>query len=267
MSDITRYNTPGLMRYARLTRDFLRRLPEMPSAYLHPWRRESIRKLNALKDSHKGERCFVVGNGPSLNVTDLSKLQNEFSIGTNRIFLAKEELGFSPTVLLSVNNLVVEQSARELEALDMPKFFSWRCREWISMDSNTHFLYTSYFTPGFAKNVSGRVWEGGTVTNVALQLAYHLGFKHVVLIGVDHNYVDKGKPNSTVESQGPDPNHFSKDYFGKGFKWQLPDLETWEDGYRIVRQAYEADSREVLDATIGGKLQVFKKIDYDSLWL
>lgn len=253
-------------RLARNVYDGIRRLPELPSAYLHPWRRESIRRLKDLKDSHKGERCFVVGNGPSLKVTDLSKLKNEFSIGSNRIFLAEEELGFKPSVLLSVNDLVVEQSADELRALQMPKFFSWRARKWIDLDPFTHFIYTSYTTPGFTKDVSGRVWEGGTVTNVALQLAYHLGFKQAILIGVDHNYVDKGKPNSTVESKGDDPNHFSVKYFGKGFQWQLPDLEAWEDGYRMVRAAYEGDGREVLDATIGGKLQVFKKVPYDSLF-
>lgn len=251
---------------ARRIYDGLRRFPDLPSAYLHPWRRESMRKLGELKDSHKGERCFVVGNGPSLKVTDLSKLQKEFSIGSNRIFLAEEELGFKPSILLSVNDLVVQQSVQELTALQMPKFFSWRARKWIQPDALTHFLYTTYTTPSFAKDARGRIWEGGTVTNVALQLAYHFGFKQVILIGVDHNYVDKGKPNSTVESKGDDPNHFSARYFGKGFQWQLPDLEAWEDGYRMVRKAYEADGREVLDATIGGKLQIFKKVDFSTLF-
>ncbi|MGB4595926.1 MAG: 6-hydroxymethylpterin diphosphokinase MptE-like protein [Anaerolineaceae bacterium] len=253
-------------KLARRVYDSVRRLPDLPSAYLHPWRRESMRKLGELKDSHKGERCFIVGNGPSLKITDLSKLQNDFSIGSNRIFLAEEELGFKPSVLLSVNDLVVQQSVKELSALQMPKFFSWRARKWIQPDALTHFLYTTYTTPSFAKDARGRIWEGGTVTNVALQLAYHLGFKQVILIGVDHNYVDKGKPNSTVESKGDDPNHFSTKYFGKGFQWQLPDLDAWEDGYRTVRKAYEADGREVLDATIGGKLQVFKKVDYKVLF-
>lgn len=253
-------------KLARRIYDGLRRLPDLPSAYLHPWRRESMRRLGELKDSHKGERCFIVGNGPSLKVTDLSKLKNEFSIGSNRIFLAEEELGFKPSMLLSVNDLVVQQSLEELNALQMPKFFSWRACKWIQPDSLTHFLYTTYTTPSFAKDARARIWEGGTVTNVALQLAYHFGFKQVILIGVDHNYVDKGKPNSTVESQGDDPNHFSVKYFGKGFQWQLPDLEAWENGYRMVREAYEADGREVLDATIGGKLQVFKKIDYETLF-
>jgi len=246
--------------------DAVQRLPEGPAAYLHPWRRESIRKLAALKDSHIGERCFVAGNGPSLRNTDLSKLKGEFSFGFNRIFLAAEELGFVPSCLVAINDLVIEQSAAELQAAQMPKFFAWRARRWIQMDADTHFIYTSYTGPGFSRDVTGRVWEGATVTNVALQLAYHMGFSTVILIGVDHSFSTQGKANVTVTSTGEDPNHFSGAYFGKGFRWQLPDLETSERGYRNARQAFESDNRQVLDATIGGKLTIFPKVEYDSLF-
>jgi len=91
-----------LMKFAHQAYDGLRRLPELPSAYLHPWRRESMRKLAALKDSHKGERCFLIGNGPSLRQTDLTLLKNEFTFGFNRIFLAAEELNFTPSCLVSI---------------------------------------------------------------------------------------------------------------------------------------------------------------------
>lgn len=254
------------MNIARRAYDGLQRLPELPAATLHPWRRESRRRLAAQEDSHKGERCFVIGNGPSLKHTDLSKLKNDFTIGMNRIFLAAEELGFLPDILVCVNDLVVEQSVPEFQALQMPKFFSWRARKWLSMDPWTHFIYTTYTSPKFATDVCGRVWEGATVTNVCLQLAYHMGFTEVILIGVDHSFATKGSPNTTIQSQGDDPNHFSAAYFGKGFRWQLPDLETSEMGYRMARKAYEADGRRVLDATIGGKLDIFEKVDYNSLF-
>ncbi len=167
---------------------------------------------------------------------------------------------------MCINDLVVEQSVDEFNALKMPKFFSWRARKWLQMDDYTHFLYTTYTEPKFARDLRGRVWEGATVTNVCLQLAYHLGFKEAILIGVDHSFATKGTPNTTVQSQGDDPNHFSAAYFGKGFRWQLPDLETSEVAYRMARKAYEADGRKVLDATIGGKLDIFEKVDYESLF-
>ena len=93
-----------------------------------------------------------------------------------------------------------------------------------------------------------------------------MGFKQVILIGVDHNFATKGKPNETVVSQGDDPNHFNAGYFGKGFRWQLPDLDTSERAYIMAREAYKEDGREIIDATIGGKLQVYPKVNYDSLF-
>jgi hypothetical protein len=83
---------------------------------------------------------------------------------------------------------------------------------------------------------------------------------------VDHNFATKGPAGMAITSQGDDPNHFSPNYFGKGFRWELPDLETSEQGYRLARQAYETAGRQVLDATIGGKLTLFPKVDYDSLF-
>jgi hypothetical protein len=34
----------------------------------------------------------------------------------------------------------------------------------------------------------------------------------------------------------------------------------------MAREAYEADGRRVLDATVGGKLMVFPKVDYNELF-
>jgi len=261
---------PFLWNFARATNDAIRRIPELPAAYLHPWRRESIRRLAALKDIHKDKRAFVIANGPSLKYTDMSRLKNEFTFGMNRIYLMFPGLGFSTTYLTVVNDLVIEQTAGELAALSLPKFLAWRSRRHfpanLPINRLPTFLYTSYTGPRFATDVRGRVWEGATVTNVTLQLAFHMGFQQVILIGVDHNYNTKGKPNATVISQGDDPNHFSPSYFGKGFRWQLPDLETSEVGYAMAREAYRKAGREILDATIGGKLTIFPKVDYDSLF-
>ena len=108
---------------------------------------------------------------------------------------------------------------------------------------------------------------GATVTFVALQLAYYMGFQQVCLVGLDHNYKEKGIPSKT-ETRRPeqDESHFHRGYFPQGYKWQLPDLLRSELEFSITREAYEADGREVLDATIGGKCQIFKKVDYQDLF-
>jgi hypothetical protein len=250
----------------RNTRDALKLASRWPASRLHPWRAESIRRIDALKDTHAGERCFIIGNGPSLKNTDLSKLKDEFTIGMNRFYLAFPELGFKTSMLLTVNDLVIEQCAEDIRALPIPTFVSWRGRKWIQPAPNLHYLYTSYEMPCFNGNASGRLWEGATVTYVAMQLAFHLGFKQVILIGVDHSFSTQGKPNTTVVSGGDDPNHFNPAYFGKGFRWQLPDLETSEIAYTMAREAYKQAGREIIDATVGGKLTVFPKVDYEGLF-
>jgi len=263
---------------ARATYDALARFPDLGPAYLHPRRRESVRRLAALKDIHRGQRGFIIGNGPSLRQTDLTKLRGEYTFGMNRIYILFPELGFTTTYFLSINDLVIEQCAGEIMALPMPKFLTWRSHRFfkshqpsaISHQPSSFipptFLYTTYTGPKFARNAAGRLWEGATVTYVALQLAFHMGFERVILIGVDHSFVSKGEANKTITSQGDDPNHFAPNYFGKGFRWQLPDLETSERAYRMAKVAYEADGRQVLDATVNGKLTVFPKVDYNSLF-
>jgi hypothetical protein len=93
-----------------------------------------------------------------------------------------------------------------------------------------------------------------------------MGFEQVILIGVDHNFTSKGEANKTIVSQGDDQNHFAPNYFARGYKWQLPDLDTSEVGYVYAREAYRGAGRQALDATVGGKLTVFPKVDYNSLF-
>jgi hypothetical protein len=228
---------------------------------------KSQHDLMAYKDSHKGERCFILGNGPSLNNTDLELVRNEVTFGLNRIYLLFPKVGFQTNFLVSVNDLVLQQTAKEMAALNIPKFVTWRARKWLRKDPNTIFINSDFTGPeNFTRDATGRIFEGFTVTFVALQLAFYMGFEQVVLIGVDHNFTTKGKANEAVISQGDDPNHFAANYFGKGFKWQLPDLEGSERAYTLAREAYQADGRQVLDATVGGKLTIFPKVDYNSLF-
>lgn len=273
-----------IWQFTRDAYDSLRRVPELPAAYLHPWRRESIRRLAEMKNIHKEKRAFIIGNGPSLKQTDTSKLKNEITFGMNRIYLAFPEWGFTTSYLCVTNDLVVEQFVNDISELTIPKFIAWRSHPHFKaqfsnppiLDSSVSslqspvslptFIYTTYTGPRFARDVRGRVWEGATVTNLALQLAFHMGIEKAILIGVDHNFADKGDANKTVVSQGDDPNHFMPNYFGKGVKWQLPDLDTSEIGYALAREAYRKAGREVVDATVGGKLTIFPKVKYDSLF-
>jgi hypothetical protein len=226
---------------------------------------ESQQRVQRFHNLHKGERCFILGNGPSLNKTDLSLLQKEFTFGMNRIYLLFPKMGYETSYFVSINTLVLEQCADDIHSLNMPRFITWRGRQWFG--DEVYFLDTDYTPPAdFSGNLTGRIFEGSTVTFVAMQIAYYMGFDEVILIGVDHSFSAKGRPNETIVSEGKDPNHFSTDYFGKGFKWQLPDLEASEQAYMLAKEAFDRAGRKIVDATIGGKLDVFPKADYNTLF-
>jgi hypothetical protein len=266
--NIKKYLPSAIWKYvSRLYWGWHNRGRHLLAKFFNPRWLKSRNALLKLRDSRQGQRCFIIGNGPSLSQTDLSLLKEEITFGLNRIYLLFPELGFTTTYLVSVNELVLEQCAHEMITLGMPKFITWRARRWLRRDPGTIFVDSDYTGPeDFTKDASGRIFEGYTVTYVALQLAFYMGFKEVILIGVDHNFTTRGPANMAVVSDGDDPNHFAPDYFGKGFKWQLPDLEASERAYRLAREAYENAGRRVVDATVGGKLTIFPKVDYDGLF-
>jgi hypothetical protein len=250
----------GDRRYESLAEFYLRARAEMNPRY-----QAGLRRIKTLKDKHRGERCFIIGNGPSLENTDLSLLKDEITFGTNRIYLLFDKVGFATTYYVSVNSLVIEQCARDIAGLPCPKFISWDTRHLIDFTADMMFL-RSRTRPTFFTDITKGVWEGATVTYVAMQIAYYLGFRNVILVGVDHSFATQGKPHTVVESQGDDPDHFAPEYFGKGFRWQLPDLECSELAYRLAKNRFESDGGEIVDATVGGKLQVFRKVDYQTLF-
>lgn len=227
--------------------------------------RESHRMLKGMVGRHEGERCFIIGNGPSLASTDLARLRGEYTFGLNRGYLLFDRIGGPTTYLVAVNRLVVEQFGAEIVAAGPTTFVAWRSRKHVPAAGNVVFVRRApsfTFSPDVAESGA---WEGATVTFVAMQLAFHMGFSEVVLIGVDHSFTTPGRPNQLVTSRGDDPNHFDPNYFGKGVRWELPDLELSERAYRLARDRFAAAGRTVIDATVGGKLTVFPKADYDSI--
>ena len=242
----------------------------------------SIKLLGEYQDIHKGQRCIIIGNGPSLNKMDMSFLKDEITFGMNRIYLGFEKWGFIPSYYVSVNPLVIEQSEELISQIPCPKFLSMNGLPYLSHPEN-FMLIKSLDNPSVFKelqiaspeqqslfNNRGQfstdprvgIFEGYTVTYVAMQLAYYMGFQEVYLIGVDHSFTTKGVPNKEVKSQGEDSDHFAPNYFGKGVRWNLPDLENSEKSYRLAKQVFESGGRQIFDATVDGKLNVFPKVDY-----
>ena len=222
--------------------------------------------LTGYYNRHHGQRCVIIGNGPSLNKMDLSFLKDEITFGMNRIYLLFDKWDFRPTYYVSVNPLVIEQSAEQIRKITSPKFLGLKGLPYIQNHQDTIFLQ-SIRTPSFSKDPREGLWEGHTVTYVAMQLAYFMGFSDVILIGVDHHFKIQGPANKEVISEGDDPNHFHPQYFGKGVRWQLPDLAKSELAYSLAKQAFESDGRRILDATVDSHLTIFPKAEYRQIFL
>lgn len=204
---------------------------------------------------------MIVCNGPSLNAMDLSFLRNEVVFGMNKIHLGLEKFGFYPRYLVAVNALVVAQSRDALVAMSCVKFIGERAAPHLPEDAFTYHLPILGPPTVFSPDIAQGVREGGTVTHVALQIAFYMGFSDVVIIGMDHRYAFSGKPHQTNRLLGPDQNHFSSTYFS-GHDWQNPDLERSEESYAEALRVYETKGLRIVDATVDGACPVFSKGDY-----
>jgi hypothetical protein len=224
-------------------------------------------RLSWLRNRHQGERCVLVANGPSLNRMDLSFLRQETVIGLNKIYLGLHRFGFYPRYHVAINPKVLQQAAHDIRALNCVKLLgAYALAAGLNEDALTYIVPPAPDSLGFSTDLAQGMLEGWTVTYAALQVAYHLGFDEVVLIGLDHRYAFEGQPNETRVMSGPDPNHFSDHYFAPGQAWDNPDLARSEQSYRLARRAFEAAGRRVLDATLDGACTVFPKLDYKTLF-
>ncbi|MBN1265959.1 MAG: DUF115 domain-containing protein [Anaerolineales bacterium] len=257
----------------RLVDAVRRRIDDVP--HILSWRfrsdrtEENQRRLRQYHNRHSGERCFIIGNGPSLKKTDLTLLRHEYTFGMNRIYLLFKELGFETTYFVSSNERVVEQFQEDIRALSMPRFLNWRTRALFDPEENSvlFFKLRLAFKDRFSPDPEHPISGGATVTYVALQLAYYMGFSQVILIGVDHSFQYKGTPNRFIKQDlEDDVNHFSPEYFPKGLHWQVPDLLHSEVAYRLAREAYEKNGRQILDATVDGQCPVFERVAFSSLF-
>lgn len=222
-------------------------------------------RLERFHDLHHGARAVLVCNGPSLNRMDLGFLRREIVIGLNKIHLGLGRFGFYPRYVVAVNPRVVEQAWSDLAAMTAIKFIGARAASHLPEDAFTHHVPLCSPPVVFSRDLTQGFREGGTVTHAALQVAYWMGFAEVVIIGMDHRFSFEGAPHEAKHMAGPDPNHFSPDYFA-GQTWDNPDLARSEASYAEARRIYEASGRRILDATLDGACQIFEKVDYKSVF-
>ncbi|MDR3696314.1 6-hydroxymethylpterin diphosphokinase MptE-like protein [Mucilaginibacter sp.] len=228
--------------------------------------KENKIKLRRLKDIHKGKRCFIIANGPSLNKIDLTLLKDEITIGMNRIYLIEEKIGYLPNYLV-VSDIPIQlkQFSEEYGQVKTIKLYNWWARHLFANDTDINFFY-QHFTCDFQPDFTKTVGNSKSVTYVCMQLAFYMGFDEVYLIGKDHSYQIDGKAGLNVKADGSEANHFISGYYKPGQKWKIPNYLEEEYTYAIARKAFEKAGRMIKDATVDGKLEIFEKVDFNSLF-
>lgn len=255
---------------SRVVSATFRRLARIPHRiyYYWPWGfpKHNREKLKMLNDIYQNKRCFVIANGPSLKNIDFSLLKDEFTIGMNRIYLMKDQNGFMPNYLMCIDDKrLIKPFHNDLDSLEIPCFYPFYLRKFFSKKSSQYFIDVS-FNPCFHKDTTLPFGNGNTVMYDTIQLAFCMGFSEIYLIGKDHNFNTKGKAGKGIEIKGDDENHFIKNYFLPGQKWDIPDFEIEEYAYKIAKKTIEADGRRIANATIGGNLEIFERVDFYSLF-
>lgn len=216
-------------------------------------------RLQRLENRHKGEQMVLICNGPSLNRTNFNLIRNHHTMGLNKIFLGFSRYKIYPRYFVAVNQEVIKQSEAQIHKLACVKFIPpQENNKALQQSALTYWIKADLPPMGFSTDLTLGVHQGWTVTHVGLQIAYYMGFNRVIIVGMDHRYEYRGHPNELMSMRGPDPNHFTDSYF-QDCLWFNPDLSRSEEAYRIARYTYESAGRSIIDCTVDGACEVFKK--------
>lgn len=231
-------------------------------------------KLLNLHNKHKGQRCFILGNGPSLCVDDIEKLRDEVTFASNKIYLLFDQTTWRPTYYNVEDTLVASQNVEEINRVDgTTKFFptylinqlGMRFKNGIYYDSLANKIENDNF-PGFSNRPGKNLFWGSTVVYIQMQFAAFMGFNEIYLLGVDYSYTESKKKDGDMLISDGEQNHFHKDYRKPGEKWYKPNLKVHEKTFTKVEKEYSKEfGFKVYNATRGGKLEIFERVNLEDV--
>ena len=246
-------------------------------------------RIESLRQRHAGQRCFIIGNGPSIKQQDLSRLGDEVTFVTNWFanhedydqirpdyycISSHEVFGgwdaAEPSFDATMREAIVSRQWRSHH------FFPLLAREAMIGDPDfgqdrCHFLVferpkTTIEARGTLNwDLTGCLDDGYTgITTFCIPLAVHMGFTEIVLLGCDCDY--------GIQS-AKDPKAYFYDFAKHTTKTTSYNTldRIWGPGgaifqiYEIVRREAEAQGVRIVNATAGGLLEVFERVEYESL--
>jgi hypothetical protein len=238
---------------------------------------ENDRRVAALKDKHRGQRCFIIGSGPSLKIADLDSLKDEVTFACNKIYLAFDETEWRPTYYSILDVLVAENNKATINKLNLCKIFHEDVRPFVDDAADVIWLrgLSEPFVDGeyegrFSTNALEGVYGGWTVIYPQMQLAFFMGIRKIYLIGVDFSFT---VPKSTgrlcasgevLEHQG-ESNHFHPEYRMPGETWTMPLLDLQYKAFRAAKRTVETHGGSIFNASRKTALDIFPCVDLDAI--
>jgi len=231
------------------------------------------------KNKFENKRVFLIGNGPSLNSTNLDFLQNEYSIAMNRISLIYSQTKWRPTFYIFCSSNCQHQiwgkewTRSIIESVSQPNTtsFIWKKYQntidpkkqysikWIeNMSEYKPDTQGNILEKCFSNNIESRIDKSATTMNVALQLANYMGFSEIYLLGCDLGW-------STDQGYNKDPNHFVKNYNADIPAYKVNKINYQMRNVHKLARANIDKSVKMFNASIKTTLDVYPIINFDTL--
>jgi len=235
-----------------------------------------VKDFTDFKNKHRGERCFVVGNGPSLNDTPMESLKNEYTIGCNRVYLGFPKWGYNFNYWGIEDTRVAKDTAKEWNEIDADAKFIPKDLWHLVTDTDRcvpiNFVRENPYTPtwpSYSINPDKIYW-GFSVIYMMLQIACVMGFDPIYLIGMDHHYTRKTDTHergneAKLISSGSDPDHFDPNYFAKGRKYHMPRTDMSTLAFNKAAREAAKYGITILNASTFTKLNSFGKVDINKV--
>lgn len=171
-------------------------------------------KNKKIKNKHKGERCFVVVNGPSINNHDLKKLKNETVICVNYMFRSDLINTLCPKYYCWCDSKIFDRPGTEDVFTEIKQkcpntklILNRRGVDKLKDFDDAYFTYNMHIPHIFSvsSNLTGNFSNFSSVAFYAINAAIGLGFSEIYLLGLDFtpgvfkHFADLGVKNGWAE--------------------------------------------------------------------
>lgn len=234
--------------------------------------------LSLLRNRHQGRRAVIVGNGPSLRIADLNRLQDEVTFASNKIYLAYDETPWRPTYYSVEDHLVIQNNRDRIAGLaGSIKIFPANVRDFGYHAADTIFVpfrpprsfldpLSDPEFPDFSADLSHGICWGSTIVYSQIQMAVFMGCANIYLVGLDHSYkLPSTKVGQHYLHEG-EQNHFHPAYREIGEAWHQPNLDVLEVSYARARDRCAARGVRIFNASRQTSLDVFDRASFDAVF-